>query len=140
MATPLGGGRLEGGFTGTENQMSETFGERLRRLRTAAGLTQEQVAEGAGVPLTSLRNWERDRREPSVTTGAALARALGVSADELLGMGAGQAAADPGAATPPPEPPAPAKRGRPAKPRAGEAQPPPGAGEGKAKKGKRTEE
>lgn len=37
-----------------------------------------QVAERAGVPLTTLRNWEHDRREPLVSALFKLARALGV--------------------------------------------------------------
>jgi DNA-binding XRE family transcriptional regulator len=38
-----------------------------------------------GVPLTTLRNWEHDRREPLVSTAGKLARALGVSVDALWG-------------------------------------------------------
>jgi len=59
----------------------ESFGERLRRLRAEAELTQVQVAERAGVPLTTLRNWETDRREPLASALFKLATALGVSAD-----------------------------------------------------------
>ncbi len=55
----------------------------LQRLRTAAGLTQSQVAASAGVPLSSLQNWEIDRREPAFRAAVALARALGVSAETL---------------------------------------------------------
>jgi transcriptional regulator with XRE-family HTH domain len=102
--------------------MSETFGARLRQLRQEAGLTQEAVAQAANVPLPTLRNWERDRREPLASAVAALARALGVSADRLLGLEAPSPAAtsaEPPAEidSPPPEPPpAPKKpRGRPRK-------------------------
>lgn len=56
----------------------ETFGDKLKRLRDAAGLTQMQLAERAGVPLTTLRNWEHDRREPLVSALFKLADALGV--------------------------------------------------------------
>jgi transcriptional regulator with XRE-family HTH domain len=61
----------------------ETLGRMLQRLRTAAGLTQSQVATSAGVPLSSLQNWEIDRREPAFRAAVALARALGVSAETL---------------------------------------------------------
>jgi transcriptional regulator with XRE-family HTH domain len=37
-----------------------------------------QLADKAGVPLTTLRNWEHDRREPLVSALFKLARALGV--------------------------------------------------------------
>jgi len=57
----------------------ETFGERLQRLRASAGLTQQQVADKADVPLQTLRNWEHDRREPLASALFKLARALGVS-------------------------------------------------------------
>jgi transcriptional regulator with XRE-family HTH domain len=56
----------------------ESFGERLQRLRNEAGLTQLQLAERAGVPLTSLRNWEHDRREPLASVLFKLAKALGL--------------------------------------------------------------
>jgi transcriptional regulator with XRE-family HTH domain len=61
----------------------ETLGQRLQRLRAAGGLTQGQVAEAAGVPLSSLQNWEIDRREPSLRAACRLARALGVTAEDL---------------------------------------------------------
>jgi transcriptional regulator with XRE-family HTH domain len=56
----------------------ETFGARLQRLRSAAGLTQAQLAERAGIPLTTLRNWEHDRREPMASALFKLANALNV--------------------------------------------------------------
>jgi transcriptional regulator with XRE-family HTH domain len=55
----------------------------LQRLRTALDLTQGQVATAAAVPLSSLQNWELDRREPGLRTAVALARVLGVSAEIL---------------------------------------------------------
>ncbi|MCI0460337.1 MAG: helix-turn-helix domain-containing protein [Gemmataceae bacterium] len=61
----------------------ETLGQRLQRLRAAAGLTQAQAAAAAEVPLSSLQNWEIDRREPGLRAACRLARALGVSAEVL---------------------------------------------------------
>ncbi len=66
-------------------QAGETMGTRLQRLRQAAGMSQPQLAVKAGVPLQSLRNWEHDRREPLVGAAARLAKAMGVSLDELVG-------------------------------------------------------
>jgi transcriptional regulator with XRE-family HTH domain len=63
--------------------MNETLGQKMQRLRTAAGLTQAQLAEGAGVPLSSLQNWEIDRREPGFRAVVRLAKVLGVTAEEL---------------------------------------------------------
>jgi transcriptional regulator with XRE-family HTH domain len=61
----------------------ETLGRRLQRLRAEAGMTQGQLAEAAGVAVSSLRNWEVDRREPSLRAAARLARALGTTAEHL---------------------------------------------------------
>jgi transcriptional regulator with XRE-family HTH domain len=61
----------------------ETLGQRLQRLRLAAGLTQEQLAEGSGVPVWSLRNWEHDHRLPGLAPVYKLAKALGITMEEL---------------------------------------------------------
>lgn len=62
----------------------ETFGVRLQRLRNAAKLSQSEAAALAGVPVGTLRCWEQDRRMLLFLPAArALARALGVSLDEL---------------------------------------------------------
>ena len=91
--------------------MEETsgFGERLRRLREGAGLTQEALAERAGLTAQAVGALERGtRRHPYPPTLAALAAALGLpepERDEFLraapkrGVGSG---------TPPPGFPAPA--------------------------------
>jgi transcriptional regulator with XRE-family HTH domain len=63
----------------------ETMGERLKRLREAAGLSQPQLAQATGVPVGSLRQWEQDRRLPSLQGFITVADGLGVSLDELAG-------------------------------------------------------
>jgi transcriptional regulator with XRE-family HTH domain len=57
------------------------FAGRLRTLRAEAGLTQEQLAERAGVKRDAVARWERGNREPSWSNVIALADALGVSCD-----------------------------------------------------------
>lgn len=54
------------------------FGERLRDLRTAAGLSQAQLAEKAGMNVFGVAKLEQGQREPSWATVLALAGALGV--------------------------------------------------------------
>jgi transcriptional regulator with XRE-family HTH domain len=54
------------------------FGEHLRGLREAAGLPREELARRAGVPASTLRNWEGDRGFPDLTAALRLAAALGV--------------------------------------------------------------
>ena len=57
------------------------FGERLRRLREAAGLTQEALAERAGLSAEGVAALERGRRRrPYPHTLRALADALGLDA------------------------------------------------------------
>lgn len=63
----------------------ENMGQRLKRLRDDAGLSQEQLAAAAEVPVGSLRNYEQGRRVPSVLIAARLARALSVTLDTLAG-------------------------------------------------------
>jgi len=59
--------------------MGETFGQRLLRLREAAGLTPAGLSEAAGVSRMSVSRWERDAQHPPAAELAALAAALGVS-------------------------------------------------------------
>lgn len=65
------------------------LGARLRLARERAALTQAELGERAGLGAQG-RQWvsqiEADRRAPSVATLRALCVALGVSADELLGL------------------------------------------------------
>lgn len=64
---------------------AETMGERLKRLRTAKGFSQPQLAEAAGVSVSAVRNWEQDRRLPLLAIAIRVADALEVSLDELAG-------------------------------------------------------
>ena len=57
-----------------------SFGEHLRRYREAAGLSQEELAERAGVTPNSISALERGQRQrPYPHTVRALADALGLS-------------------------------------------------------------
>ena len=57
---------------------STTFAARLRELRTAAGLTQAQLAKLAGMHLRGLTKLEQGDREPTWASVLDLAEALGV--------------------------------------------------------------
>jgi transcriptional regulator with XRE-family HTH domain len=60
------------------------IGDRLRRLRTERGLTQEQLAERAGVSVDIVKKLEQGKRDSArLTTLAALADALDVGLAEL---------------------------------------------------------
>ncbi len=61
----------------------ESFGARLRRLRETAGLTQEALAQRAGLSPNAVSALERGvRRRPYPHTVRALADALGLSEEE----------------------------------------------------------
>lgn len=63
---------------------------RLRQLRTERGLTLQQVAERASIDVSTLSRLEAGRRRLAIDHIPALAAALGVSADELLGSASQQ--------------------------------------------------
>jgi transcriptional regulator with XRE-family HTH domain len=60
---------------------TEGFAARLRELRESAALTQQQLADKAGMKLAGIRNLEQGRRSPGWETVLALADALGVSCE-----------------------------------------------------------
>ena len=60
---------------------TETFGERVRRLRMARGLSLRQLAKVVGVSAPFLSDLEHDRRNTSRLEE--LAKALGVSVSTL---------------------------------------------------------
>ena len=66
------------------DQTLALFGRNLRRLREAAGLTQEALAVAAERDITYISGIERGLRHPSVLTILALGQALRVPTTELL--------------------------------------------------------
>ncbi|HEY7157275.1 MAG TPA: helix-turn-helix transcriptional regulator [Gemmataceae bacterium] len=57
------------------------FAARLRELRSAANLTQGELAKRAGLHRQGIAKLEMGEREPAWATVQALARALGVSCE-----------------------------------------------------------
>jgi transcriptional regulator with XRE-family HTH domain len=71
----------------TAPQQGAPFGARLRRLREAAGLTQEELASRAGLSATAVSVLERgERRRPYPHTVRSLADALGLSEVERASL------------------------------------------------------
>lgn len=63
----------------------ESIHQRIKRLREARGLSQEALANLAGVKYQSVQEWEQeDGTAPSRKRQAAVADALGVSVSELM--------------------------------------------------------
>jgi transcriptional regulator with XRE-family HTH domain len=69
----------------TEEPVEARVRRRLRALRTTQGLTLQQVAERASIDLSTLSRLESGKRRLALDHLPALAAALGVSTDELLG-------------------------------------------------------
>jgi len=69
----------------SEEPVDARVRRRLRELRTQRGLTLQQVAERASLDLSTLSRLEAGKRRLALDHLPALAAALGVSADELLG-------------------------------------------------------
>ena len=68
------------------------FGEKLRSLRTKAGLTQLDIAEKLDVSAAAIGAWENGRAKPRLTKLGQLAELLGTSAADLMGEEATEAA------------------------------------------------
>lgn len=60
-------------------------GCRLRAVREARGWSRKRLARAARVHVSAVSLWERGRFEPKASSLARLARALAVTADDLLG-------------------------------------------------------
>ena len=60
------------------------FGAALRRVRLAAGFSQEQLGLEAGVQRNFISLIETGQNQPTIGTIVKLARALGVKASELV--------------------------------------------------------
>jgi len=60
----------------------------VREHRKAAGLTQAELAEKAGLAFETISRVESGREPPSLRTAVAIADALGVSLDAVVGRSA----------------------------------------------------
>jgi transcriptional regulator with XRE-family HTH domain len=61
-----------------------TFGLRIRELRQAKGISQEALADKAGLDRTYISSIERGKRNVSLLNIELLAKALGVKPHQLL--------------------------------------------------------
>ena len=64
----------------------ETFGERLGRLRKAAGYSLRELAEEVGISHRMIVYYEKHAEHPPAHLLPQLARTLGVSTDQFLGI------------------------------------------------------
>ena len=61
-----------------------TFGQRLTALRTAKGITQQELAEGLAVSNKTISKWENDHALPDVYIFARMAKLFDVTCDRLI--------------------------------------------------------
>ncbi|URI15584.1 MULTISPECIES: helix-turn-helix domain-containing protein [Brevundimonas] len=59
-------------------------GRNVKRIRTARGLTQEELAERSGFSQQYLSDLERGRRNPTIVSLWELAQALGATPVDLI--------------------------------------------------------
>ena len=64
--------------------MEQPFSDRLKRYRKAKNLTQQELADALGVSNKSVSRWESEGGYPDIPLLVPLARALGVTVDDLL--------------------------------------------------------
>jgi transcriptional regulator with XRE-family HTH domain len=64
--------------------MRKLVGRNVRRLRLAAGITQEQYAERSGFSQQYISDLERGRRNPTVVSLLELAAPLSAAPAELI--------------------------------------------------------
>lgn len=72
------------------------FGARLKELREQAGMTQQQLADAAGMHRFGVSKLEQGLREPSWATVRAICKALGVSCEAFNQEAAEKPATGPG--------------------------------------------
>jgi transcriptional regulator with XRE-family HTH domain len=72
-------------FYGVINIFLEIFSERLRLQRKALGLTQLKLAEKIGVCRGAVEEWENRKKGTGFDNLVAIANALNVTTDYLLG-------------------------------------------------------
>jgi transcriptional regulator with XRE-family HTH domain len=66
------------------DDLRPAFGRRIRALRLARHLSQEELAERANLHWTYISGIERGRRSPSLNSMGRLASALGVPLSSLV--------------------------------------------------------
>ncbi|MBW2410394.1 MAG: helix-turn-helix domain-containing protein [Deltaproteobacteria bacterium] len=66
--------------------VDKTFGENLKHYRKLKNLTQAELGNRIGIGHGSISLWEKGERSPSITHIFRLCKALGCSADKLLGI------------------------------------------------------
>lgn len=78
-------GRLETSMPKRKIRETESFGKRLARLRKAAGYSQRSLADELGISYRVVAYYEAQTEHAPTHLLPALADALGITTDQLLG-------------------------------------------------------
>jgi transcriptional regulator with XRE-family HTH domain len=81
------------GGAGRDDDPSRAFGNRVRELRDAAGLTLEQLSQRSGVSRAMLSKVERGEKSPTIGIATKIAHSLETSLSELIGANPSDGAA-----------------------------------------------
>ena len=63
---------------------AQRLGKNLKRIRTGKGISQGDIVKASGIDKAMISNIENGKTNPTLTTIAKLAKAIGVSIDALL--------------------------------------------------------
>ncbi len=64
--------------------MNINIGEKIKKLRKARGITQEELAESLGISFQAISKWENRIALPDITMAPAIASYFGITMDELF--------------------------------------------------------
>lgn len=67
-----------------DRDVLKKFGETIKKVRKERGLTQEQLADAAGIERSYMGTIERGERNPTLLKVCRIAKALKVSSEKLL--------------------------------------------------------
>ncbi|TKI52853.1 helix-turn-helix transcriptional regulator [Lysinibacillus mangiferihumi] len=68
------------------NEITTNFARNIKDLRIKNKLTQKQSAEMLSKKESTVRMWELNKNEPSLTTLVKLSKIFNVSIDEMIGV------------------------------------------------------
>ena len=69
----------------SNEQIRRQIGNRIRELRKAKGWSQEKAAQEIGCSWRAIQRWEKGTVTPQWGSVEALAKAFGVSTDQIMG-------------------------------------------------------
>lgn len=63
---------------------AQRLGKNLKKIRTEKGISQGDIVKASGIDKAMISNIENGKTNPTLTTIAKLAKAIGVSVGELM--------------------------------------------------------